>query len=360
MNVWSYRLEPSGDGTDVTESFQLADQIVAQPLLGAARLDARQDQSQRHADHARTHQGRGGANGRGRVNEPVRYRSPDEDSGRWLEFPFRPGDIVISTRSKSGTTWVQMICALLVFQTARPARAARRDLAVARLGRHAASRRVRASRRAATPAVREDAHAARRNPDRPARDLHRRRPPSARHGRVALSPGRQPGSREDRAAHRSTRADATAVAAAARGVAADLDRLGRRPARVHGLAPRRDVAPLRRVGAPRANRTSCSCTTTTCRTISKARCAGSPGGSVSTFPRRSGPSSSHAAGFDQMRARADQLAPDAMGTLKDRKQFFRRGSSGAARELLPADQLARYNARAAELAPADLLAWLHR
>ena len=49
--------------------------------------------------------------------QPVRYRSPDEDSARWVGFPFRPGDIVISTRSKSGTTWVQMIAALLVFQT---------------------------------------------------------------------------------------------------------------------------------------------------------------------------------------------------------------------------------------------------
>jgi Sulfotransferase domain len=49
---------------------------------------------------------------------PVRYRSADEDSGRWLAFAFRPGDIVISTRSKSGTTWMQMICALLIFQTA--------------------------------------------------------------------------------------------------------------------------------------------------------------------------------------------------------------------------------------------------
>ena len=48
---------------------------------------------------------------------PVRYRSPDEDSARWRHFPFRAGDIVISTRSKSGTTWMQMICALLVFQT---------------------------------------------------------------------------------------------------------------------------------------------------------------------------------------------------------------------------------------------------
>lgn len=48
---------------------------------------------------------------------PVRYRSPDEDSGRWDGFAFRPGDIVISTRSKHGTTWMQAICALLVFQT---------------------------------------------------------------------------------------------------------------------------------------------------------------------------------------------------------------------------------------------------
>ena len=44
-----------------------------------------------------------------------RYRSDEEDSARWTGFPFRDGDIVISTRSKSGTTWMQMICALLVF-----------------------------------------------------------------------------------------------------------------------------------------------------------------------------------------------------------------------------------------------------
>ncbi len=47
---------------------------------------------------------------------PFRYQSPEEDSARWLGFPFRDGDIVISTRSKTGTTWVQMICALLIFQ----------------------------------------------------------------------------------------------------------------------------------------------------------------------------------------------------------------------------------------------------
>jgi hypothetical protein len=47
---------------------------------------------------------------------PVRYRSPEEDSARWLSFRFRPGDIVISARRCTGTTWLQTICALLIFQ----------------------------------------------------------------------------------------------------------------------------------------------------------------------------------------------------------------------------------------------------
>jgi len=36
---------------------------------------------------------------------------------RWANFPFRPGDIVICSPPRSGTTWTQMICALLIFQT---------------------------------------------------------------------------------------------------------------------------------------------------------------------------------------------------------------------------------------------------
>jgi hypothetical protein len=44
-----------------------------------------------------------------------RYRSIVSDSGRWDGFIFRPGDVVISTPSKCGTTWTQMLCALLIF-----------------------------------------------------------------------------------------------------------------------------------------------------------------------------------------------------------------------------------------------------
>jgi hypothetical protein len=42
-----------------------------------------------------------------------------EDSTRWDDLTLRPGDIVISARSKHGTTWIQMICALLIFQDAQ-------------------------------------------------------------------------------------------------------------------------------------------------------------------------------------------------------------------------------------------------
>jgi hypothetical protein len=38
------------------------------------------------------------------------------DSGRWDGFEFRDDDIVISTPPKCGTTWMQMLCALLIFQ----------------------------------------------------------------------------------------------------------------------------------------------------------------------------------------------------------------------------------------------------
>src|SRR5207248_6193555 len=45
-----------------------------------------------------------------------RYEGIVFDSSRWHGFELRPGDIIISTPPKCGTTWTQMICALLVLQ----------------------------------------------------------------------------------------------------------------------------------------------------------------------------------------------------------------------------------------------------
>ncbi len=68
----------------------------------------------------------------------------------------------------------------------------------------------------------------------------------------------------------------------------------------------------------------------------------------------------HLATFEQMRRRAEHLAPDRFGVLRDPEAFFRHGTSGAGRDVLDADTLGRYHERAAALAADDLLDWLHR
>jgi hypothetical protein len=45
-----------------------------------------------------------------------RYHNLIMDNARWDGFEFRDDDIVISVPAKCGTTWTQMICALLIFQ----------------------------------------------------------------------------------------------------------------------------------------------------------------------------------------------------------------------------------------------------
>lgn len=54
--------------------------------------------------------------------DPARceYRTWAVDSRRWNRYEPRPGDIVIATYPKAGTTWMQRIVSLLVFQTTEP------------------------------------------------------------------------------------------------------------------------------------------------------------------------------------------------------------------------------------------------
>src|SRR3954469_1002388 len=55
---------------------------------------------------------------RGEVTAVRRYEATVYDSSRWDGFELRSGDIIISTPPKCGTTWTQMICALLILQEA--------------------------------------------------------------------------------------------------------------------------------------------------------------------------------------------------------------------------------------------------
>ncbi|WP_422769281.1 sulfotransferase domain-containing protein [Plantactinospora sp. WMMC1484] len=291
---------------------------------------------------------------------PVRYRSGDEDSARWEGFPFRPGDIVISTRSKSGTTWVQMICALLVFQDPElPAPLTElspwldwlgepRDDVVAALAAQPHRRFVKTH----TPldGIPLDPHASyvvvARDPLDMAVSLYHQSGNLDRH-RMARLTGR-PAPQEPPRARPPLREWLLSWIDRDVAPADDLDSLPgvlwhlsdawdrrRRPnvLLVHYADLSADLAGQMRRIARRLD---------------------------IEVPEPRWPALVEAATFGRMRERASALAPDRAGVLRSRTDFFRRGTSGAGRELLDAAELAHYRRRLAALAPPDLLGWLHR
>ena len=284
--------------------------------------------------------------------EPVRYRSSDEDSGRWAGFPFRDGDLVISTRSKHGTTWMQMVCALLVFRTpGLPAPLPElspwldwvgelRDDVVARLEGQDHRRVIKTH----TPL------------DGLPLDPRATYVVVARHPLDAAISLYHQGDNLDRARiaeltgepERAT--DRVPLIEWLDGwIAADPDpraALDSLPGVLHHLT----VAWARR-GDPNVVLVHYDDLVTDLDG-EMARLASDVGLAPPT------PELVAAARFDAMRDRADDLAPDAGGVLKDRHAFFRQG--GSSRTGLPTDLVARYEARVPALAPPDLLTWLHR
>lgn len=296
-----------------------------------------------------------------RVSEPpVRYQSPDEDSDRWTGFPFRPGDIVISTRSKSGTTWAQMICALLIFQDADlPGRlgdispwldflVTPKEEVLQRLAAQEHRRFIKSH----TPldGIPMD--------DRATYLVLARHPLD-----MAVSLYHQ-GDNIDRDRMRELTGQPVANASSTprlplrdwllRWIRADRDpreamdslpgvmwhlsdawNRRRQPnvLLLHYAELSADLEGQMRLIADRL--------------------------SISVPPDR-WPDLVQAATFDRMRERSTELIPGAAGILKDPAAFFRRGSSGAGREVLSAEEFAEYEDRAAALAPSDLITWLHR
>jgi hypothetical protein len=290
------------------------------------------------------------------ASAPFRYRSHDEDSARWLGFRFRPGDIVISTRRRTGTTWMQMICALLIFQ--RPELPAPLwhlspwldhaiqppDIVNARLaqqphrrfikthtpldgipldprvtyivtGRHPldmfVSLRHQIDNIDRARMVQATGNATPAEPREPVRDSLLRW--IGDDGRTGDYPESLPLVMWHLADAWARRAEPNVVLVHYDDLCADLE------GQMRGIAWRLGIG----------------------------------------VPEQVWPALVRAATFERMRDRSDRLVPATQGIFRDTASFFRRGSSGAGREILSDEEIAAYHAHVARLAPPDMLRWLH-
>jgi aryl sulfotransferase len=293
-------------------------------------------------------------------NACIRYRSLEEDSSRWVSFPRREGDIVISTRSKSGTTWLQMICALLIFQTPDlPAPLYELSPWLDWL-----------------PVSQEEVYA------RLAAQPHRRfiKTHTPLDG-IPFDP---------QVTYIVTARHPLDMAVSLYHQGGNIDQV--RLQRIVGQTTTRKGSPLplplrewllQWIDADTAAFEDLDSLAGVMWHLSDAwehrnepnvslihyddlftdldggmhRIADLLGISV---PAYAWPGLVGAATFSQMRAQAERLAPDPLGIFRNRTAFFRRGSSGSGRELLTSAEFAHYLKRTAELAPRGLLTWLHR
>jgi aryl sulfotransferase len=291
------------------------------------------------------------------VTASRRYRTWLADSSRWDGFEFRAGDIVISTPSKCGTTWLQMICALLVFGDA--------DLpgpltelspwldiqteSVASVFAGLAAQRHRRFIKTHTPldglpfdervtylCVGRDPRDAAISSDNHSTNMNREVLTAAvgPHDAVAPAPGEGAVERFWRWAETETPPN--------EGLELLLHHLrtfwDRRPAPnvilIHYADLQADLEGEMRRLAGRLD---------------------------IVVDNEVWPWLVAAAGFDRMRDNADRLAPQVTmdGLWPDASRFFNRGTSGQWRALLGPEDLDRYWARVRRLAPPDLAAWAH-
>nr|WP_246039418.1 sulfotransferase domain-containing protein [Glycomyces buryatensis] len=304
---------------------------------------------------------------------PHRYVSNDEDSHRWLDLPLRKGDIVISTRSKSGTTWMQMICALLVFQTSDlPAPLSELSPWLDWTGEpqaevydRLAAQRHRRFIKTHTPF------------DGIPCDKRMRRIVVARHPLDAAVSMYHQGNNLNRERIRELiGAAAGAGGSGDRGLqAGPTDPPAPRPDLHEWLIgwineqvdPRESLDSLQGVMWHLKGAWACQEKSNTLL-VHYADLSADLEGEMRRIARwlhikvdeSRWAELVRAATFSEMKSRASALAPDPNGIMKDCDAFFRRGVSGAAAEVLSEEELRAYYDRADDLAPGSLLKWLHR
>ena len=294
---------------------------------------------------------------------PNRYRSHDEDSARWLDFVYRPGDIVISTRSKSGTTWMQMLCALLVFRTATLPRplgelspwldwlGVDADDLYSQLDAQTHRRIIKTHTPLDGNPLSPDALyiVVARHPLDAAASLYHQNSNIDR-DRLAELTGNQSGGTTDRP--RPSVAEWLNAwidwdGPIIDGTTNNLDSLPGVMWHLSDAWARREEANVILVryedllaDLPAEMRRLATALDTDIDDATIAQLA-------------------RAATFEEMRRHSDELAPDPGRILKSRAAFFRQGTSGAAAEVLSPDDVARYRTRIDGLAPASLVNWLH-
>jgi hypothetical protein len=274
------------------------------------------------------------------------YRSPDEDSSRWIDFPFRDGDIVLSTRSKSGTTWMQMICALLIFgRSGPPTRLGNvspwfdrlgeaRDEVVARLEAQTHHRFIKTHTPLDGLPLDDRAHfiVIARHPLDAAASLYHQS------ANLHRSEARDPAPPIEEWLRSWIEFDGSPD-----------DHLDSLPGVMMHLGDaweRRDAANVTLVHYDDLVDDLDGSMRSLADTL------------AIEIDEQEWPSLVEAATFESMRADADRLAPPPDGVLKDRSAFFRRGRPGAAAEILDDADIARYRVRAVELSPPGLFDWL--
>jgi len=298
------------------------------------------------------------------TGQPRRYHTTLEDSTRWEGFEFRPGDIVISAPSKCGTTWVQMICALLVFQTldlpaplttlspwldmrVRPLSEVRARLAAQRHRRfvktHTPLDGLPADDRVTYLALGRDprdvALSLRHQGANLRRDVLRGLldEPDAFPGE-GMGPAGPAEERTYFLRWMDNDDDPVENLDSLRGLVWQATQAWTRQGEPNVLLLHYGDLTRDREGEMR-------------------RLAGGLGIDV---PERVWAELVAAAGFEQMRTRSAELVPDeGLGIMRSTDRFFRTGTSGGWRDVLSDDDRARYDARVSALAAPDLADWLH-